>query len=117
MAARKRASMATRILAGSLLLTLTLAPLAPVFARPAAMVHCMPNAATVDAGNTSAMPCHAGDMSACTHALTCIVGSAAVLPAQMQLRLVQGRLEQPLGLAAPRYERLGFKPPTPPPNR
>jgi hypothetical protein len=81
------------------------------------MVHCLPDSATVDAGNTSAMPCHAGDMSACTHALTCTLASAAVLSPPIQLRLAQSRLAPPLGLPAARYVRLGFKPPTPPPNR
>jgi hypothetical protein len=114
---RGKRSLATRILAGSLLLTLSLAPLAPAFARPTAMGHCMPDTATVVAGNTSAMPCHAGDMSACTHALTCAVGPAAVLPAPFQMRVIQNRRTVSPPLLPAWHERLGFKPPTPPPNR
>jgi hypothetical protein len=114
---RRKRSLTSRIVAGSLLLALTLTPLAPAFARPSVNVHCTPISATIEAGGTHAMPCHAGDMSACTHQLTCAVGPVAILPAAIQLRLVEHYRTTPLPLAPSLPERLGFKPPTPPPNR
>jgi hypothetical protein len=114
---RGNRSLTSRIVAGSLLLTLTLTPLAPAFARPTVMVHCTPVSATVDSGRTHAMPCHAGDMTDCSHALTCLVGPAAILPTPIQVRLVQSRSTAPLPLLPSWPGRLGFRPPTPPPNR
>ena len=105
-----------RMLAGSLLLTLSLAPLAPLVAHPSQMERCAPTSAAFTAGETPAMPCHAGDTSACTHALICAVGSVAVLPAPMGLRLILGPRRVLLPLLPPLHERLGLKPPTPPPN-
>jgi hypothetical protein len=106
-----------RILAGALLLGLILAPLAPAFAHPVTMEHCLQGSATFDTGHTPARPCHTGDMSACTHAPLCAVAPTAVLPPAFVMRSVQTRRAASL-LPLPAWPgRLGFKPPTPPPNR
>jgi hypothetical protein len=110
MAVRASNSWAGRITAGSLLLTLSLAPLAPLFARPAGMAHCAPASATVRVEGP-------GDGTACTHALGCASGPGAVLPGAIEVRLTPGTSVPPLAPPQTRHERSGFKPPTPPPNR
>jgi hypothetical protein len=114
---RGKHSPATRILAGALVLGLTLAPLAPAFAHPSTMDHCLPASAAFNTGRAPAMPCHTGDMSACTHAALCAVAPTAVLPPAFAMRSVQTRRAASLPSVPTWPGRLGFKPPTPPPNR
>lgn len=113
---RSEWSRAKRMVAGALLLALVLTPLAPAFAAPTPNVHCLPPAATLDSGGTHEMPCHTGDMSGCTHAVTCAVSAPAVLPVSMPVQPAERPSSWSLPLVPAWHQRLGFKPPTPPPN-